>query len=245
MRRFRRHVAGGAIVVALFAACGDGRRPDVARSTPESSSPSVPPSRPGAGEPLPGERVDIFPYAGARLAVVGVATGDTLKVRAGPGVQFDVVVELRPLAADAVATGHNRSLGPAGFWAEIGVGGKTGWANVAFLLQPGDSQDITAAIYATPAARPSAGSMEALAGSVAKLRASEEPSSRVVVVDGPTLGDLAEVTVDVIGLGDDSQGGERLRIFADPMPGGGRFTLRTVEATALCSRGVTRERLCI
>lgn len=221
----------------LFGACGgdDEATPGTTASTTTTS---------GAAAPLPGERVEIFPYEGAELAVVGVAADDTLKVRSGPGVEFDVVFELEPLAMDAVATGHNRSLGEAGFWSEITADGRTGWANSAFLLQPGQTRDITAELYPTPADRPSAETMLELGRTVAAANASEEPPSDIVVVDGPTVGDLGEITVDVIGLGDDAQGGVRLKIFAQPDPGGESFTVRTVEATVLCSRGVA-DGLCV
>lgn len=233
----------------LAGACGSDDDPSVAVettvSTVATSSTAAPTTKAANGQSLPGERVELYPYKGASLAVVGVGTGDTLKVRAGPGVAFGVVLDLGPLATNAVASGHNRSLGDAGFWSEISVDGKTGWANTAFLLQPGEVSDITVTVFPTPADRPRSDSMLQLARAVGALRASDEPVSRVVVVDGPRVGDLGEVTVDVIGLGDDAQGGERLKIFAAPTPGGGGFTLRTVESTTLCSRGVTSERLCV
>lgn len=222
----------------LLAACGNGDE-----ATPGTDPSSTTTST--AAAPLPGERVEIFPYEGARLAVVGVAADDTLKVRSGPGVDFDVVFELDPLAMNAVATGHNRSLGEAGFWSEITADGRTGWANSAFLLQPGQTSDVTAELYPTPADRPSAETMLELGRIVAGHSASDDPPSDIVVVDGPTVGDLGEITVDVIGLADDSQGGVRLKVFAEPDPGGESFTVRSVEATVLCSRGVTDDGVCV
>ncbi len=52
-----------------------------------------------------------------------------------------------------------------------------------------------------------------------------------------TVGDLGEVTFDVVGMPDDAQHGVRLHVFGTPLPGG--FALKSVEATVLCSRGVT------
>ena len=241
----KRRVAVVAALVLVLAGCGDdndGADAEPARSTTTSSSTTTP----SGGGALPGERVEIYPYQGARLAVVGVAAADKLKVRSGPGVEFGVLFELGPLAENAVATGHNRSVGEGGFWSEITAEGRTGWASAAFLLQPGQVTDITAALFPTPSARPKAETMDELAQVVARRRAgAAEPPAKIVVVDGPTVGDLGEITVDVIGLGDDAQGGERLKIFAEPGPPGARFTVRTVEATALCSRGVTEDRLCV
>lgn len=193
---------------------------------------------------LPGERIELFPHEGAELAVVGVAADDILNVRAGPGVDFDVVAELDPLATGVTATGHNRSLDGGGIWAEVETDGETGWANVAFLSHLGSVDDITTEIAPTPADRPDAETMLELGTIVAEMQASEEPESRIVVVDGPTVGDLGEITVDVIGLGDDALGGVRLHVFGEPDPGGEGFTLRSVERTLLCTRGVS-DGLCV
>ncbi|HEV7862446.1 MAG TPA: hypothetical protein VGR20_07085 [Acidimicrobiia bacterium] len=225
----------------LIGACGnDGEGTDAVNATKPTGTTGS-----SNGAALPGERVETFPYQGAPLAVVGVAADDTLNVRSGPGPQFDVVFELGPMAMNATATGHNRSVGEAGVWSEIAVDARTGWAKTAFLLQPGEVRDITAALFPTPADRPTAKTMLELGQTVARLRARGDREPDIVVVEHPTVGDLGEITVDVIGLGDDSVGGERLKVFAEPGPGRERFTVRTVEATTFCSRGVTKERLCV
>jgi hypothetical protein len=238
MDRPVRLVAAVATLALLLGAC---EKDDKAASESESTATTAP----SGGAALPGERIEIYPYEGARLAVVGVAVNDKLNVRSGPGVEFDIVFSLGPLAMNATATGHNRSVGEREFWSEITVANQTGWARTAFLLQPGQITDVTAALFPTPADRPKAETMRQLGQVVAGRRASTDPASRIVVVDEPPVGDLGEITVDVIGLGDDAQGGERLKIFAEPGPAGARFTVRTVEATALCSRGVTNDELCV
>ena len=65
------------------------------------------------------------------------------------------------------------------------------------------------------------------------------------MVVAPAVGDLGEVTYDVIGLGDDSIGGWRLHVFGTPSASGEGFLLKTLEATTLCTRGVTTDGLCI
>lgn len=233
-----KRLVGVLALAMVVAACGpDDGAPRATESTVGT--------KPTDGAALPGERVDIAPSRGARLAVVGVAAGDTLTVRSGPGMDFDVVFELEPLAMHATATGHNRSVGDARFWTELTADGRTGWAEASFLLQPGRVTDITAALFSSPGDRPRADSMRQLGRLVGGLRASHEPPSDVVVVGAPEGSDRAEIIVDVIGLGDDAQGGERLKISADPIRGGESFSVRTVEATAWCSRGVSDDGLCV
>jgi hypothetical protein len=121
------------VLTPLLVACGgdDGEGRGAGGPGPATTTTA------GEAGPLPGERMELYPYAGARLAVAGVAAGDRLNVRSGPGTDFDVVFDLEPTAMTATATGHNRSVGDEGFWSEIAVDGRTGWANTSFLLQPG------------------------------------------------------------------------------------------------------------
>ena len=194
---------------------------------------------------LPGERIDIFPYEGDELAVVGVEADDVLNVRAAPGVRYEVVAELDPLDDGIEPTGHNRQIDDGAIWAEITVDGTTGWASTAFLAHAGDVRDVTSELYPQVSDRPAAITVDELGALVADRRAGDgEPEPRIVVVDGPTVGDLGEITVDVLGYPDDAQLGERLRVFAEPDPSGDGFDLRTVESTTLCRRGVS-DGLCV
>lgn len=219
-----------------------------AAPAPTTSSTTASPGGTTVPGSLPGERLELFPYEGDELAVVGVAADDTLNLRAGPGVGFDVVAELAPMATGLIATGHNRSIEDGGIWAEVTADGATGWANSAYLAHLGGTDDITSQVVDAAGDRPRSETMLDLGTQVAGLRAGTdaeaEPVPEVVVVDGPSVGDLGEITVDVVGFADDSVLGERLRVFAQPDPGGGSFTLRTVEATTLCRRGVT-DSLCL
>ncbi|HMJ76064.1 MAG TPA: SH3 domain-containing protein [Iamia sp.] len=195
----------------------------------------------GPAGDLPGEPIDIYPYEGASLAVVGVATGDTLNVRSGPGTDFDVVTELGPLSQDAIATGQNRTVDDDSLWVEVEADGTTGWVNGAYVAEPGQTTDITAGVGAAGGE-----TMADIGEAVAATRASVEegPQPTVTVVDGPTVDGDGRITVDVIGLADDAVKGERLHIVAAPDASGEGFTVTSVEATALCARGVTAEGLC-
>jgi hypothetical protein len=188
---------------------------------------------------LPGERIELFPYEGTVLAVVGVAADDQLNLRAAPDPGAAVVAELDPLAGGIAPSGHNRQVDDGSIWAEVTADGTSGWANIAFLAHLADAQDITAQQYPDVADRPRAETLVQLVDQVVAQRyQSGEPEPEVVVVDGPTVGDLGEITVDVVGLGDDAALGERLHLFAEE-EGSDSFRLRTIEATTLCRRGVS------
>ena len=210
----------------------DSTAPD--STEPEGSDPAPDPAE------LPGEVFDLYPYEDARLAVVGVDRDDVLNLRAGPAPSFAVVHEVGPIETGLVATGHNRMVEDQ-IWVEVEHGGDSGWVNGRYVLQLGSVDDITSELGRLPSGE----TMLDLADAVGELRASDEPPSRLVIVDGPTVGDLGEVMVDVIGLGDDAVGGERLHIFATPAPGGEAFTVKSVERVVLCSRGVTDDFLCV
>lgn len=187
---------------------------------------------------LPGDAFDRA-VADADYAVVGVAHDDTLNVRAIPGVEGEVVAELDPTAS-AMATGRGRLLDSSGAWYELEVAGTTGWANARYLALPGQVTDITSEVVeANDGQIPQHETMLQLGEAVAALRASEEPRSDVVVSVAPSVGDLGEITMDVIGLGDDAIFGERLHVFATPDAGGEGFGLKSVEMTLLCGRGVS------
>lgn len=238
----------------LLAACGDD---DVQSTSADDTTTTVDATTTSVDETttsstssttpreLPGEAVDIFPYEDAELGVIGVEADDVLNVRAGPGVDFDVVAELDPLADGIVATGHNRSVDD-GFWAEVTVDGETGWANVMFLSHLGRVEDITAEIAPDTDDRPRGDTMAHLGRLIAEQRTSDQsPQTDIVVVDGPSVdGDLGEITIDLVGFGDDALGGERLHIFGQEGEGGESFVLRTVERTLLCIRAVTDDGLC-
>lgn len=251
-------------LTAGLAACGDdGDDGDAgATTTTEAAGSSAPdpgdattttgePTTTVAGEgstttvaegELPGEPIDIYPYEGALLGVVGVAAGDTLNVRSGPGTDFDVVTDLGPLSQEATATGHNRTLDDDSLWVEVTVGAETGWVNGAYVSELGAEVDVTADVPAVD----EAGTVE-LAEAVAAARGSggEGPEPTVTIVAGPDGSEDGEVVVvDVLGLGDDAQEGERLEVVASP-GGDGPSSVVSVLATALCARGVTTDGLCL
>jgi Bacterial SH3 domain len=191
---------------------------------------------------LPGEPTNFGPKGGSRLAVMGVAFDDVLNVRVAPGANQTIVHELSPLADDIIATGHNRTL-PQSIWYQVEVDGVTGWVSGAFVGYPGPVDDATAQIVQILGGIPEATNMLELGRSVAEGITSVEPPIRITVTVAPTVGDLGEVTFDVVGLEDDAVAGFRLHIFGAPSEGG--FYLDSVEMFDFCSRGVDPDGFCV
>ena len=176
--------------------------------------------------------------------MVGVAHDDVLNVRDGPGPGRSIVATLAPLTDGLTATGNGYQFDRSLWW-EIESGAANGWVNAAFLAAPGAVDDATAEIIARLGGIPEAPSLEALGELVARVRSGDEPVARVVVVVAPTIGDLGEITLDVVGIGDDAIYGERLHLFAFPPQNGVGFVLKSVERTFLCLRAATEEGLCV
>ncbi len=190
---------------------------------------------------LAGVPTDLGPASGDVLAVVGIAHDDMLNVRAAPGA-FNPILDTIEPTGTATATGTARDLGRA-IWFEHDTGDAVGWSNLSFAAYAGGIDDATEEVVSLLGEIPIAESVEALGLIVATSLASSEPASRIVMSVAPTQGELGEVTYVVIGLGDDSVYGYRLHIFGEEVTDG--FSLNTVERTALCSRGVDADGLCV
>lgn len=197
----------------------------------------------GGATTLPGQPWDGFADPGDVLAVFGVADDDVLNIRAVPGNDGEIVATADPLDDDLVATGEGRQLSRS-LWYEVTVerssGPVTGWVSVAFVAFLGPTDDATAEFLAGGAI-PEAETMQDLGELVAAGFASTDPASDIVQSVAPTVGDLGEVTYDVVGLGDDAGAGYRLHVFGTPTAGGEGFALRTIERTSFCLRGVSGE----
>lgn len=216
-----------------------------------TSSPTVPPTTAftppavippttttsSGGAELPGEPTPMHARKGAVLAVVGVAHDDVLNVRELPGMTA-IVTTLAPTAADVVSEGEGRLL-PGSIWWKVTANGRTGWVNSRFVAYLGSVGDLTFSVVDRHGGYPTGPTMEALGRTVAETLTSEDPPSTIVMSVAPTVGDLGEVTYDVVGIGDDAQAGWRLHVFG--APDGNGFRLKSVEATALCSRGLGGE----
>ncbi len=151
------------------------------------------------------------------------------------------MAELSPETDDLHAEGAARVL-PESIWYEVVAGDTAGWVNSRYVGYAGGVDDATAEVVASLGAIPMAETMVDLGTLVAETVASEDPPSRITIAVAPSVGDLGEITMDVIGLGDDSVLGFRLHVFGQP--DGEGFSLRTVERMVLCGRGVSGE-ICV
>ncbi len=228
--------------------------PSEPTATPEPTAAPEPEPEPTAtAEPtplpdLPGEPFDfLVPVPGEMVGVVGVAFDDILEMHEQPGESTPLVGELPNLADDVFGTGQGRELTNSIWWL-VQWNGIEGWVGSGFMARLGATIDFTSDfITLNGNSGLGAETMLDLGLAVAEVVASDEPPSRIVVVVAPDAsGDLGEITVDVIGLGDDALRGYRLHIFGEPAEiADAGFQLRTIEATLLCSRGVSEDGLCV
>lgn len=193
---------------------------------------------------LPGEPIDIGPNSGDVLGVVAVSYDDILNLREGPGTDFEVLKKMPARSDRVIANGRAQAL-PNSIWYEVTFTGVTGWASSTYLAHVGGVDDITAEILSRFDDVPIAETMADLGLVVAETYPATERPLRVRMSGAPSVGDLGEVIYDVVGFADDSVKGLRLHIFGAPIESGEGFSLMSVEATALCLRGVTDDGSCV
>ena len=247
---------------ALLAACGNedsggtattagatSSSADAPSSTTTSSAPimtttvdttatttGVAPTDPLPDSELPGIEFDLAPAAGAVIAVIGVRYDDVLHVRYGPGTDQAVVADLAPVAEDFVATGRARMLTESIWWEVTTVDGTPGWVSARFTARRGPTVDATSEVIAKLGSLPSADTMLGLGQIVTGALEPIDPEAAplVIPVVEPTVGDLGEVTYDVVGLADDSTRALRVHVFGQHDIGGEGFALKSVEVTEMC-----------
>jgi len=189
-----------------------------------------------ASSGLPGDPIVFGPSAGDVVAVVGVAHDDVLNLRAAPGANQEIVDRIPPHFSDLLALGRTRQLS-ASMWIAVDYEGAEGWVNLRYTGYLGKTTDTTAQFVDGL----SASSMVELGMTVAE--ASGFDRLNVVVSSAPTQSDPGEITLDLLGLEDDSVRGARLRVTGRQTGAG--FTLDTVETTPICGRGVDGDGVCI
>ncbi len=243
--------AASAALLLVLAACGgdagDTTTTGPTTSTTEAPTTTAPETTTTVPETtttteLPGDPVDFGPREGDGVAVIGVAHDDVLNLRAAPGAGQAILAEIPNLYDGLVAQGNTRDLGDS-FWIEVDYEGTVGWVHMSFIGYLGVTDDLTAAVLDQVGDEPLAETMLDIGLIVAETFASDEPASTIVLSVAPTVGDLGEVTYDVIGIGDDSVRGFRVHVFGQPEDE--TFFIKAVEVTTLCGRGVTDDGLCV
>lgn len=223
--------------------------------------------------PLRGDPIDFGPSEGDMLSVVGVDHDDVLNVRDAPfgeiiatltnqvsGDRDDRVI-VREISsneivavldvAGIIAVGNTRAL-PTTVWHEVRAGSVNGWASGAYLSPLGSTHDVTQRVVEAISETPEAATLTDIGQAIAYLFASDgEVQSRITISSEPVVDEnFGELTMDVVGLADDSLRGYRLFITVHAAQnngyGTGPYTLLNVRATTLCDshRGVTAEGLC-
>ena len=197
-----------------------------------------------------GEALDFGPSPGTPLAIVGVAFDDTLNFRDSPAPDADVLASFGPLSGDLDTSALGEAwAAPSGVWWKVDVGGTEAWANQAFL----GSLGTTSAAFDEIAAELvilKFETVEAAALAVAEVRSSDDPLSDIVFSGEPLLFETGGFAiVDVIGLGDDSIKGFRIRVEVETVfdEASGEegaqdvafVVLSDVEITPICGRGVS------
>ncbi|MCP4383299.1 MAG: hypothetical protein GY798_18085 [Hyphomicrobiales bacterium] len=84
---------------------------------------------------------DDAPEPGVRYKVTGVASDDTLNVRAQPGTDADIIGAIGPDAGNVIVTGSSWKVGQSTWW-ELpfpGADRGLGWVNGRFLTRQTDS----------------------------------------------------------------------------------------------------------
>lgn len=190
---------------------------------------------------IPGDPFDIGPGEGLRIDVIGVAHDDVLNFRALPDPSAEIGATAAPLAGSPVvlSRGEGRLLERGAWWA-VAVDGQDLWANVAFLGLLGARGDVTTELVSQLGVA-EAGSLDELTAAIAAVRGSGDPEPTITYVTDPDLGPgQQQVTIDLIGYGDDALLGERFVLTVTDqtttMPSG--VALMSAEATLLCYRGL-------
>lgn len=243
-------------VVLLLGAC-TGTEPATSPES-ETASPSAvseSPSESGALSPspsvtpspaqLPGEKVKTAVSKGEVLVVMGVAFDQTLDLRVSPEPAAAIAGAVEPLS-DVTATGASRRVDDTGVWHEVRAGDMTGWVPAGSLAWRGETVDETSAMVRALNRRPTGEDMLDLGRKIARASSFNDPASgsQVSVASRPTDGDPGQVTLDITGVPDDSIIGVRLNVFGVPNDDGG-YTVKSVELTYLCGRGVDRRGFCV
>lgn len=236
-----------ATTVLLLAACAssgedggqDGSEPSgtvtatatVTETVAEPATPSVTPT--GTPAEVPGEEVEAyFSTAGQEVGVAGLESEEEpIIVRDVPSSTGAQVEEVDRLGAVELAGREwNNTQDPdEGFWAQVRVDGAAGWMPSAHLYHFAATTDVTDDYRDV-----TGDSKQAVVETVGRQAASMADH---VLLTTPDYAGEPFYRVDVTGMKDDAQAGERL--FVTVGENDGSYAAEKVERTLLCHRGVS------
>jgi len=170
---------------------------------------------------LPGSETESVFTAGDMVGVIGAAHDVTHWLISFPGGLGGVERELLPTQTGLEAVGTAWQVDDM-FWERLRLGDREGYFPRSMLGYIGEPEDVTSLFNAL-----SAESVESLGEAIA----GEIEAAEIVLVGSSPL----EVVYDVLGLGDDSVAGYRIRVLAIEDSDG--FVAELVQRTPLCARG--------
>jgi hypothetical protein len=178
---------------------------------------------------LPGAETESTFRSGDLVGVVGADDGVTHWLVDFPGVD-GVAREIQPTDTGLEALGIAWQVDDV-LWERLAFADREGFFPRSMLAFIGEPEDVTD-LYATLTSE----SVEDLGAQIA----GEIEATEIVLVAEPSS---LEVVYDVMGLGDDSVGGYRVRVIAREVDAG--FTAELVERTPLCRRGLSDSGQCL
>ncbi len=182
------------------------------------------------------------PEVQAETVLIGVSSSETVAVHARPGLDQPLAGEVPP-GTSIEPLGQAFETEDGLIWWQVRAGAIQGWIqpNIAYR---GPAQDITEAAVARIGEGTEFASPEESAAAIAKSILIEEGAEETIVVSTVESGDpiRATVTVDVLGLQDDSVLGYRLIVASSASTG---WQPESVFQTSLCARGVSPDGLCL
>lgn len=259
-RRLKKHgtktpvLASGAVLMLALGACAGGENGggqsesvvtvtetptrNVEMTAPPETTPEVPGDAPGEVI-VPGEETETyFSTEGQEVGVAGLGPDmEPVVVREQPAADSAPVAEVDRLGAVVLAGREWRdpALAEQGYWAAVRVEGVQGWMPSGNLYHFGGNTDVTADYADIPASSGAQGMVAAVAEQATR------GMGDWILETTPDYADEPFYRVDVTGMQDDAQAGERLFITVreDVGENGREYTVDTVERTLLCHRGVS------
>jgi hypothetical protein len=209
-----------ALALILIASCtGPANGPSPTSTTPTTTTTT-----------FPGNEVSSIFEPGDVLGVIGVESGSSLRLLSFPGQSGEPVFEVSPLEEDLESLGRAWEIEDVA-WEWLLVQGHEGYLPRSWLGFIGQPEDVTSQFAPLTS--------DSLARLGEEIASEIEATKTVLVAQASPL----EVVYDVVGLGDDSIAGYRIRVTAREVTGG--FAPESVVRSPLCTRGLTATGVCL